>query len=230
MADMTIAPTQRTAARIVGALYILTNVTAIIAFSIRGGLLVARNPAATLANIAGSQSLFRLGIAIELVTVAGVLALVAALYVVLAPINRPAAMVATFWRLVENIVLAVTPLNAFALALLASGPQAGLDPAPSQSLASLFFGLYGAGYQFGFAFLGLGSTLFSYLWLKSRYIPAAIAWWGIFASLVMALGSFALIVQPRLGAIIGLAYMGPMGIYEFGLGLWLLLRPLRPAA
>ena len=83
--------------------------------------------------------------------------------------------------------------------------------------------------RIAFVFLGLGSTVFSYLWFKSRYIPRALAAWGIFSSLVLAIVSLAIMVFPGLAAV-GLAYMMPMGIYEVGLGLWLLFKGLRASA
>jgi len=49
-------------------------------------------------------------------------------------------------------------------------------------------------------FLRLGSTVFSYLWFKSRYIPRALAALGIFSSLVLALVTLAIMVFPGLGA------------------------------
>jgi hypothetical protein len=47
--------------------------------------------------------------------------------------------------------------------------------------------------------------------------------WGIFASLVMVFVSLILIVFPGLASM-GMIYMMPMGIYEFGLGFWLLIK------
>jgi hypothetical protein len=76
-------------------------------------------------------------------------------------------------------------------------------------------------------FLGLGSSVFSYLWFKSRYVPRAIAAWGILASSLLTLATAAVIVFPELGAAVGLAYMAPMGVYEVGLGLWLVIRGIR---
>jgi hypothetical protein len=78
----------------------------------------------------------------------------------------------------------------------------------------------------GFILLGLGSTVFAYLLLKSRYVPKALAAWGIFSSLLLAVGTLAIMVFPGLGAV-GLAYMMPMGIYEVGPGLWLLIKGIR---
>ena len=68
--------------------------------------------------------------------------------------------------------------------------------------------------------------MFSWLWLKSRYIPRALAVWGIFASSVLAFGTLAIMLFPRLG-VVGLTYMAPMFFYEVGLGLWLLIKGLR---
>ena len=78
-------------------------------------------------------------------------------------------------------------------------------------------------------FLGLGSTLFSYLRFKSRYIPRALAALGIFSSLVLAIVTLTIMVFPALGAI-GLTYMAPMFFYEVGLGLWLLVKGLQAPA
>ena len=68
-------PIQQTAARIVGFFYLFTNATAIVGFVIRGKLMLLCDPAQTGVNIVASERLFRTGIALELVTVAGVLVL-----------------------------------------------------------------------------------------------------------------------------------------------------------
>ena len=50
---------------------------------------------------------------------------------------------------------------------------------------------------------------------------------GIFASLFLASGSFAIILLPEHAQMIQMVSFGPMGIYEVGLGAWLLFRGLR---
>jgi hypothetical protein len=75
-------------------------------------------------------------------------------------------------------------------------------------------------------FLGLGSTVFAFLWLKSHYIPKALAALGIVSSLVLAIVTLAIMVFPSLGAL-GLSYMMPLGIYEVGLGFWLLIKGIQ---
>lgn len=224
-----IEPAQRTAARLVGLLYLLTNATAIFAFTVRGQLIVRGDAVQTARNIAASERLFRVGIVAELITIAAVITLVAASYVVLKPINRNAALLAVFWRLAENFILAIVVLNEFAALRLLSGAEylRAVDPRQLQALAFTFLRVYGDGFRVGFVFLGLGSAVFAYLWLKSRYIPRALAVVGIFGSLTMAIVESAIMVFPGLAAVVTMAYMAPMGVFEIGTGIWLIIKGIR---
>ncbi len=216
---------QQTAARIAGFLYLFTMATAVFAFSARSQLIVRGDPAQTARNIAASERLFRISIASDLIVYVCVVALVLALYVVLKPVNRNLALLAAFWRLVENAILAVTALNAYAALALVSGADylRAVDTQQLHALAYAFLRVYGVGFQIGFVLTGLGSTVFSYLWFKSRYIPRALAAWGIFSSLVLAIGTLVIMIFPGLAAV-GIVYMLPMGVYEVGLGLWLVAK------
>ncbi|MFL6569000.1 MAG: DUF4386 domain-containing protein [Chthoniobacterales bacterium] len=224
----TLEPFQHTAAKVVGFFYLFTNATAIAAFSIRGKLMVMRDAAQTAANIAGSERLFRAGIALELITVAGVLALLWGLYVVLRPVDRNLVWLGGFLRLAENIMLAfITLLEFTTLAFLrGSRYMQAFSAEQTQGLAYAFVRVYADSFNVGFFFLGLGSAVFSYIWWKSRYIPRALAGLGIIGSLTMAVVSVLIIIFPSLASL-GITYMLPMGLYEFGLGFWLLIKGIR---
>jgi hypothetical protein len=219
---------QRTAARIVGFLYLFTNATAIAAFIARNKVIVLRDAATTSTNILASEGLFRFGIATEIVTVVGVIVLVWGLYVILKSIDRNVAWLATFFRLAENFFLAfITIQELTALAVLkAAGMSQGFN---TQGLSYAFLSVYFNAFNIGFVFLGLGSAVFSYLWWKSGYIPKFIAGWGIFSSLLMAIVSLGIVAVPSL-AKLGLIHMMPLGLYEFGLGFWLLIKGIREPA
>ena len=73
-------------------------------------------------------------------------------------------------------------------------------------------------------FLGLGSTVFNYLLFKSRYIPKALAAWGIFSSLLLLVSQFAIIIFPEVEKTIIPACYGPIAIDEIALGFWLLFK------
>ena len=219
---------QHIAAKIVGFLYLFTNATAMFAFWARMKIMVPHDAVQTAANIVASEGLFRIGIATELITIVGVLILVWGLYVVLEPINKDVVWLATFLRLAENFVLAfITVLEFAAVATLKSAASLqAFNTQQLQGLVDTFIRVYGDAFNIGFLFLGLGSAVFSYLWWKSGYIPRLLAGWGVFASSLMAVASLLLIVLPGLKAM-GMTYMMPMGLYEFGLGFWLLTKGIR---
>ena len=141
-------------------------------------------------------------------------------------VNRNLALLAAFWRLAECSILAVITLNDFAALLLLSGAEylRVFDPKQLQALARLFVSVQGAGYRIGLVLFGLGSTVFSYLWLKSRYIPRGLAAWGIFSSLVVAIVALAIMVFPGLTAVEAPAYYAPIFTFEVALGVWLLVK------
>ena len=225
MSDETSRETRQFYARLTGFLYLFSNATAIFAFWVRSQLLVGRDPARTGENVLASETLFRAGLAAELITIVATTALVAGSWVVLRGIDRNLAFLAVLWRVLENAVLAALTFASFvALAVLQSGSA---QPQLLQGMAYALIRVHMYGFQVGFLFLGIGSALLSYLWLKSGYIPRLFAAWGIFASTLMALVSVALIISPGLLSVITLGYMAPMGIFEIGLGLWLLIKGIK---
>ena len=221
--------TRRIWSRWAGILLVATNATAMVATWIRSSAIVSRDAAQTAANIAGSETFFRVGLAFDLLTIAGVIPLVAALYIVLNPCSRELALLATLWRVVENCILAMLTFASFAALSLIGGGDfiRALTPGHTQDLAYAMLRLHSWGFQVGFLFLGLGQTAFSYLWWRSRYVPRWLAGLGIVASSIMAAMALGIIIWPPLYSIATMAYMAPMGIYEIGLGLLLASRGIR---
>jgi hypothetical protein len=224
-----IEPAQRTAAKLVGFLYLFAMAISIFGESVRGRLILPHDAVQTASGIVASEALFRLSIAGDLVIYVCDIILFWGLYVILKRVNKDIALLAVFFRLVETAILGVTTLTAFIALRLLSGADylRAVDPAQLQALARGFLSVYGIGLSVGFVFLGLGSAVFSYLWLKSRYIPRGLAGLGIFASLLMAIMSLVTMVFPVVWDRVGIAYMMPMGLYEVGLGLWLLIKGIK---
>jgi hypothetical protein len=98
-----------------------------------------------------------------------------------------------------------------------------------QALTMLAIGAHDNAYNVAMIFFGLGSTLFGYLWLKSRYIPRALAAWGVFSSLLVVVCTLAFVIFPSLADILGPGFYVPILVFELGLGLWLLIKGLRPS-
>ena len=229
----TIQPEQHAAAKVVGVVYITAMATSMFAeLYARGPLIVAGDAMKTAANIVAAEGLFRLSSVIHVMTFASDVVMAVALYVILKHVNRNIALLAAAWRVADSAILASIIMSDFAVLRLLSGADylKAFNAEQLNGLARFFISVQAAGFQIGFVFLGLGSTVFSYLWLKSGYIPRGLAAWGIFASMTLAFGTLAIMLVPSLG-VVGLSYMAPMFFYEVGLGLLLLIKGLRtPAA
>lgn len=90
------------AAKIVGAVYLIVNATAIFSdFFLRSKLIVSGDGVRTASNIAAHAALFRLSIGFDLLTIAGDVILAWALYELLAPAHRSLARLATLFRIAE---------------------------------------------------------------------------------------------------------------------------------
>ena len=231
MAISTIDESQRKAARVVGFTYLLTDATAIFAeFVVRSRLVVYNNAAKTAANIMASERLFRLSVAGDLVGFATDVVLIVALYVILKTVNRNLALLAAFWRLIETFTEVVMTLSSFDVLRLLSGAAClrAFEVDRLQAMAMLSIGAHDAGYEVAMFFFGLGSAVFSYLWLKSRYIPRALAAWGLVASLLAAASPLGFAILPNFANIVEPWSYVPIAVFEIALALWLLVRGLRP--
>jgi hypothetical protein len=228
---ITIDESQRKAARVVGLTYLFALIPANFAeFYVPGQLIDYDNVAETARNIMAHERLFRLGIASNLIVFSVDVVLITALYVVLKPVSRSLALLATFWRLVETACLVVVTLDDFdVLRILSADYLRVFEPERLHALARLSIGAHGAGYMVGLLLFGLGSTVFCYLWFKSNYIPRALAAWGVFSSLLVAICTFAFIIFPDLGDVLIPGCFAPIFLFEVVIGFWLLLKGLRPS-
>jgi Domain of unknown function (DUF4386) len=129
----------------------------------------------------------------------------------------------------DGSILAVTTFSGLITLRLLSGAEYlhAFQTSQLQSLARLFISARGLGFDVGFVFLGLGSTVFAFLLFKSRYVPRALASWGIFSSLALAIGSLARILSPWFASNASMAFMVPMFFYEVPLGLWFLIKVIQ---
>ena len=224
---------QRKAARIAG--FTLPFAMAIVIFGnfyVGANLIVSGDAVETARNIMAHETRFRLSIACNLLYVANVTLIIAALYVVLKPVNRGLALAAAFCRLVFAMMWGVTAVNMLgALTLLGDTPYLHVFGADKlQALARLDLRASFDAYYIGLPFFALASTICSLLWFKSGYIPKALAIVGVIASAWCVLCAFAFIVFPHFGDTVNIWWFDtPMAVFEITLGFWLLFKGLRPS-
>lgn len=171
---------QRKASRVVGFTCLFTMAVVVFAnFGILARLIVPGNAAETARNIMAHERLFRTVIACGLIYGAGLVVLLTALYVILKPVNRGLALLAAFWRLVYALMWVLMTLNLFHVLRLLSGADylRGFEADRLQALVRLSLGANFDTYYVGLLFYALASTVCSYLWFKSNYIPGALAAW-----------------------------------------------------
>jgi hypothetical protein len=214
-------------ARVAGFIYLFAMALGIFSqVFVLGRIVVPGDAAATANNIMASEGLFRLGIAVDVITFVSDVVIAWAFYELLKSVDKSLALLGAFLRIADGTILAVTTFYGLITLRLLSGVGYlhAFEASQLQSLARLFMSARGVGFDVGFVFLGLGSTVFAYLLFKSRYVPRALAGWGIFSSLALAVGSLAMILFPWFAANSSMTYMVPMFFYEVPLGLWFLVK------
>src|SRR5436853_7191072 len=112
MADHTAEASPQVYARIGGVLYLIIIVAGLFGEAfVRGKLIVSGDATATAHNIMASQSLWRLGIAGDLIMHVCDVGLTLIFYVLLRPVNRNLALLAAFFNLMQTAVLVANTLS-----------------------------------------------------------------------------------------------------------------------
>ena len=232
MTISTIDQSQRTAARIAGLTFPISFATVVaVNFGIFARLTVRGDPAQTARNILAHETLFRIGVAGDMVYCVAVVILLTALYVILKPVSQNLALLAAFGRLVHGLTWLLVTINLFtALQLLSDADYSrAFGPDQLPALAQLYLSGFDA-YYVGLLFWGLGATVGSYLWFKSDYIPRALAAFGVISSAWCAACTFVFYIFPDFPRVVNLwLFDSPMVIFELALSFWLLFKGLRPS-
>jgi len=225
---------QRKAARLAGLAGILPIPFVVYAnFAVHERLFVAGDAAQTARNIIAHATLFRVSIVCDLIYSAGVMVLLAALYVVLKPVDRSLALLAAFWRLVYALMWVRMTLNLFDALRLLSGADylQGFETERLQALARFSLRASFDQYYVGLLFWALAATICSYLFFKSNYIPRPLAAFGVIASAWCVVCTVVFIIFPSFAEVVNLWWFDtPMTLFEIAASLWLLFKGLGPSA
>ena len=163
---------------------------------------------------------------------ANVVVLLAALYVILRPVSPILALIGALFRLVFAVLWLLATLNRLgALRLLGTAPYIQVfQPDHVQALARLQIAANFDDYYVGLPFFGLAATICAYLWLRSGYIPKALACFGVISSVWCVICAFVFLVFPNFNKVVNdYIFDTPMAIFELLVSLWLLFKGLQPA-
>ncbi len=228
----TIENSQRTAAKVAGFSGLFAVAIVVFAnYVLLNPLIVAGNAAETARNIVAHERQFRVIVICFLTYSASVVVLLAALYVILKPVNPGLALVGALFRLVFASLWLLTTLNLLGvLRLLGSASYLQVFEADRlQALARLHLAANFDAYYVGLPFFGLAATVCSYLWLKSRYIPRALAAFGVISSAWCVICAFVFLIFPNFNKVVNDYWFdSPMAIFEIVVSFWLLFKGLKP--
>src|SRR3954470_10604689 len=222
---------QRTAAKIAGVAGLLAFILVVFGnYVLLEPLIVPRNAADTARNILAHQTQFRLALICFITYGIGVIVLLTALYVVLAPVNRGLALAGALFRLVFAMLWLIAPLNSLAaLRLLGDTPYLKIfEPDRLQALARVQIAGSFDDYYVGLPFFGLAATVCAWLWLKSKYIPRGLSIFGVVASAWCVFCAVVYLVFPGFaGPVNPYWFDSPMALFELIVSFWLLFKGIR---
>lgn len=221
---------QRIAARVAGIAYLVTFLVVVVAnFAIHDKLNVVGDANATAQKIVAHETLFRTGVAMDLLYCIGSIVLLTALYVILEPAGRGLAILSTLWKLVYVLAWMVMTISLFDALRLVKGADYlhVFEPERLNALAKVYLAARFDRYYGGLLFFALGGVAASWLWLKSRYIPRWLAAGNLMSYAWCAFCAAVFIVFPNFANVVNLWFFDtPMGLFEIFLGVWLLTKGL----
>ena len=220
--------TRRTNARLAGFTFLFYIATGIPAMMLFGRATSGEGTAAKLASVAGHATDLRVAVVLSLLGCFSALVLAVTLYAITREEDRDLALLALTCRVGEGVLGAAGLQKTLGLlGLAAAGADSGApDTAAANALGAF---LLMPGSTIVALFFAVGSTLYSYLFLRARSIPVPLAWLGVLAS-VLLVAALPLVLAGLLkGPATWYVWM-PMLVFEIALALWLLIKGVAPRA
>ena len=226
MNGLTVESSPKLYARIGGALYLMLIALGIFGQVVKGKVIVSGDAAATAANLISMETLWRFGIAFELISLICVIALAMIYFVLLRPVNKEINLLATFLRMIGIAVEAVASLNlAAALFPLASADY--LKAFTSEQLyamASLALKSHNYGYTLALVFFGFTFLFHGHLIAKSGFLPSVLGRMIQVGGVCYLTNSLVFFLAPGFSGVLFPWILLPCFVAELSLALWLLVK------
>jgi len=218
--------------RFAGLLYILMSIPGFFAMMyVPSKLIVHGNAAATANNIAASETLFRLGIAAQLIGSAGFIFVALALYDLLKGVNRRHASLMVLLIVVSVPIAFLNELNSIAALVLVRGADflSIFDKPQRDALAMLFLNLHGQGIVVAVIFWGLWLFPLALLVYRSRFLPRFLGVWLALAGFAWVILSLTGVLSPHYYDKV-YTFTQPAVFGELAFMFWLLIKGAKPPA
>ena len=211
--------------RIIGVVYLLYFLTAVLGEFFLRGLVASGDAAATANNLLTHQPLFRLGIATTTIATACYVAVTALFYELFKPVNRSLSLLAAFFSLVGCAIQAFGSVFQLAPLVVLGGGQylSVLKAEQLRALALMFLELHAQAASICLVFFGFYCLLIGHLIFRSAFLPRILGVLMAFAGL-----GWLTFLSPALAHDLS-PYILAAGIGEVSLTLWLLVAGVNAA-
>src|SRR3989454_9344219 len=202
--------------RFAGLLYVLMSIVGFFAMGyVPGKLIVHGNAAATANNNSANETLFRLGIAGQLIGQAGFIFVALALYDLLKGVNRRHASLMVTLIVVSIPIALLNELNAIAALVLVRGADflSIFEKPQRDALAMLFLNLHSYGFDVAAIFWGLWLFPLALLVYRSGFLPSILGVVLMLNGFTYPVNSFSSLLLPQYEHIVS-RWMMPLSFGE----------------
>lgn len=214
--------TRMTSARVAGAAYLVYIVVGIANEILTSRATSTEGTVAKLARIAEHATDVRLSILLKLCESFSALVLAVTLYAITRDQDRELAILGLVCRAAEGVFVASLIPNMLGLLWLAGiHAEVGVPDVATTNAMGAF--LLRPGLAIGSIFFAVGSAIFSYLLLRGRIVPVALAWWGVFSSVILVIGLPLQLAGFLTGPLTTYQWV-PAIVFAPVLALWLLIK------
>ena len=187
-------------AKLAGVMFLLALIVPLANWAfVLSGLLDANSVTATANNIQARETLFRLGLSVELFMAVSLVVLGLALYVITKPVNKSVALLALLLKLLEAMMVSTAVLVSFiALQFMNANVElAVFTPEQLRAPVGLILSTHKAIFAIPMIILGLDMMLFFYLFWKSNYLSRILAGFGFLSFALVFAFAFISILAPK---------------------------------
>jgi hypothetical protein len=213
-----------------GLLYILTSILGFFAMGyVPGKIIVHADAAATAGNIVAHETLFRLGIAGELIGQAAFIFVALALFELFRCVNRRHALLMLTLIVVSIPIALLNEVNSLAALTVTTGGDflPAFHGPQRDSLTMLFVNLHSRGIGVAELFWGLWLFPLALLVYRSRFLPRFLGVWLALAGAAWVVLSLTSVMLPQYQSLV-YTVSQPAILGEIAFMLWLLIRGGQP--
>ena len=221
-------------AKLLGLAYLIQFIASFISSPLFDAALGTGTISEKLTYLSNNMLLIHSSIIVQLITCLGIAMMSVLLYVVLEEENKPIALLALSFWLMNVVFLAISSIGAYALVPLSADYILAGSPDPSSllTLGNVFLGFKEFAFNIHMLFFAMGGILWYYLFYRSKKIPKYLSLWGlIFIALMLidlTLAFFGFGMDTMLRMITFLPYI-PYIPFEGVMGIWFIVKGLSDA-